>query len=761
MIAEFCAVRLSNVLSDDEVAKLRTYMVGLVVSQTPVPRSDGACNWTVIAKRSGIGERLDATVQKLVASGFEAITRYQRGEKRRQKAEANKQKSRKMDRAAVGLCNDAVRSDGRTGGAGGSRAGRKPRGIVEFPKARWEVETDPPLFADALQMQMLRHGDTAWRLRHALMSADDDFNYKTIQTWIRGTRYPRSVKSLEVIARIERRYRLEPGYFKAKFPHPARSATGFDVGSDIGRAERRRLAWHLPEDFNSLPLAKQKEIVEWVRRVIVSGATDFRRYQSTTGRHRYGIRFGNAGRKKSKRVVENASAEQEFDDQRSDPDLISGIVEAPAALQQEMEDLLRFKTSTLTVIGFKRNGIWAADTAYQRVDHLGLLFGALAAAPNGEVKGFGLPRGHLSFGLLVFPNIWDWYVQWRERRRGFYTRWEVDMLSMALALSRAQTGWIWQHPELLSRVKPVPGLVSQAEIDTARSDWHGFCERFSEHALTRQREIDRIARVHRDPFEPILPILEAPSPLGEYRKIAEEILNRMPDEKVFPLPAAEAVRSFLLIRLGLHLGIRQKNMRELLVCPRGKPPTPERRLEDMKCGEIRWSDCEGGWGVMIPAAAFKNASSSFFGDKPFKLALPDLQGLYSYIEAYLSRHRSVLLADAVDPGTFFVKTVKARSKDAAYDLNSFYNAWRLTIQRYGIYNPYTERGAIVGLLPHGPHSVRDVLATHILKQTGSFEQASYAIQDTPDVVAKHYGRFLPQDKAALAARILNEVWKAE
>ena len=59
-----------------------------------------------------------------------------------------------------------------------------------------------------------------------------------------------------------------------------------------------------------------------------------------------------------------------------------------------------------------------------------------------------------------------------------------------------------------------------------------------------------------------------------------------------------------------------------------------------------------------------------------------------------------------------------------------------------------------------PHNVRDVLATHILKQTGSYEQASYAIQDTPDMVAQHYGRFLPQDKAALAAKILNRVWEA-
>ena len=66
---------------------------------------------------------------------------------------------------------------------------------------------------------------------------------------------------------------------------------------------------------------------------------------------------------------------------------------------------------------------------------------------------------------------------------------------------------------------------------------------------------------------------------------------------------------------------------------------------------------------------------------------------------------------------------------------------------------HTGRGATKGLLPHGPHNLRDVLATHILKQAGSYEQASYAIQDTRDVVQQHHGRFLPQDKAALAAKI--------
>ena len=267
-------------------------------------------------------------------------------------------------------------------------------------------------------------------------------------------------------------------------------------------------------------------------------------------------------------------------------------------------------------------------------------------------------------------------------------------------------------------------------------------------------------RVHRDPFEPIMCVLEAESPLAEYRKITDEIIARMPDERRYPRPAAEAVRSFLLLRLGLHLGLRQKNLRQLRVCPRGPYPTSERRLADMKCGELRWSDRDYGWEVLIPSVAFKNSGSSFFGQKPFRLVLPDLLDLYKYLDAYIDRHRGVLLGGAKDPGTLFVKTVKTTSIDAAYNSTTFYEAWRTVIQRYGIYNSYTGRGAIKGLLPHGPHNLRDILATHILKQTGSYEQASYAIQDTPDVVQQHYGRFLPQDKAALAAKILNQVWEA-
>lgn len=435
-------------------------------------------------------------------------------------------------------------------------------------------------------------------------------------------------------------------------------------------------------------------------------------------------------------------------------------LEAPTLLVRELAELVRFKTATLTRIGVKRNGVWNEQTTAQKVEHLGLMFGALSGDPNSLVRGLGIPAPSLTFAMLVVPAIWDWYLQWREARRGFYTAWEADMLWLSAALTRRETGWLRQNPQIAARLRPITGVIAQQDVDRIQNNWAAACDAGHDHALARSKEITRVARVHRDPFEPIIPILEADSPLGAYRCITAEIICRLPDERRYPKGTAEAVRGFLMLRLGLHLGVRQKNLRQLLFCPRGAAHRTERQLETLRCGELHWSSRDAAWEVLIPSQAFKNANSSFFGRRLFRLLLPDFDDLYAYIDAYISRHRPLLLGSASDPGTFFVKSVKRSSSAASYDQNTFYEAWRLIIQRYGIYNPYTRRGAIKGLLPHGPHNVRDVLATHILKRTGSYEQASYAIQDTPEMAAKHYGRFLPQDKAALAAKILNQAWEA-
>jgi hypothetical protein len=762
-IDAFCELRLSSLLAPDEFTRLKDYLHSLIQSRRSAPRASGATDWSAVAVACGVGAGILLANARQIDPGLDAIARWikenplSHNALKSDASEPPNVSPKREARPAASRVASQVRKQPVTVRSASVSSARTP---AEFPEPLFHTREDPTYFAEALQLQIRRHGETYWTLHRAITGPDDLTDKNTLLSWIEGRRVPRSIESFDVLSRIERRYRLPEGYFKTKLPHPSRSASGFNL-SGIEPAERRRIAWHLPEDFNSLPFQKREEIIDWVRRVIISGSTEYRKFQAAAAKQRYAIRF--PGVSYGGRAPRDGKITVPADDEKTwieDPDLLSGVIDAPPALAMEMADLVRFKTSALTSIGFQRSGVWGEETASQKIEHLGLMFGALAASKDGEVRGYGVPLRQLTFGLLLFPGIWDWYLQWRESRRGFYTAWEVDMLRISLAITKEGTGWLRQHPELLTRVQPIAGLVSHNEIEYAREDWHGACEDFHKHASHRVKEIQRIARVHRDPFEPIMPVLEAASPVGEYRKITEEIIRLMPDEHRYPRSAAEAVRAFLMLRLGLHLGLRQKNLRQLMLCPKGHLPRSERVLEKMKRGELRWSDRERGWEVLIPAAAFKNAHSSFFGDKPFRLVLPDLLGLYDYIDAYVDRHRAVLLRSATDPGTFFVKTVKTTSTDAAYDITSFYEAWRLTIQRYGIYNPYTGRGAIKGLLPHGPHNVRDVLATHILKQTGSYEQASYAIQDTADMVAKHYGRFLPQDKAALAARILNQVWEA-
>ena len=738
MIAEFCKTRLPQILPAIDAEKLQLYLLNLISRRCHPPTDKRGMIWSEIATDAGIDLHLLFTHREAIRPALSAIIR-----------------SLRDDGAVVtlaGHCPPQTRSL--------VKRGPKPKAIEEFPTAISDHWEEPETFSEALSLHARRHGESYWHLFRAVTKPDERQDFSTLRSWMNGAKFPRSLRSFEILKRIERRYRLPDGYFKSKLPHRTRAATGH-VLRDIGVAERRRLAWHLPDDFNQRPDDEQEIIVQWVRSVIISGTTDYRRFQAAAAKQRFALRFPGVSASLGSRI-DQLNVHDEPDCQSTtdvDDEVHRGVANAPPLLASEMASLIRFKTSTLSTLGLQRNGVWGEETAAQKIEHFGLMFGALAAVTNSPIKGHGVSLRHLTFALLVFPSVWDWYLQWRESRRGFYTSWEVDMLRVGLALTRQETGWLRQSGHLAKRLRPIAGLASLDDIGRARSDWSATCDAFFKYATGRARELQRIVRVHRDPFEPIMPVLEAQSPVGEYRKITEEILRTMPDSRRYPRATAEAVRSFLMLRLGLHLGLRQKNLRQLMLCPRGTPQRTEKHLTDIKRGELRWSDRDGGWEVLIPAVAFKNSTSSYFGNKPFRLVLPNKGDLYAHLEAYIDSHRAALLAGATDPGTLFVKTVKVTTADAAYCQNTFYEAWRLTIQRYGIYNPFTGRGAIKGLLPHGPHNVRDVLATHILKQTGSYEQASYAIQDTPDMVAKHYGRFLPQDKAALAAKILNQAWE--
>jgi hypothetical protein len=515
------------------------------------------------------------------------------------------------------------------------------------------------------------------------------------------------------------------------------------------------IRWHIPPDFDSRSEAERQQIIDWLRANILPGNTEYGQYVHQAAHLKYALVFPtlahSLGGHKLKRTPSGRSRAVQKAMTARNP-------RAPERLAKEISDLAKFNTALLPPIGYLRRRMWRHPTMRSAVRRCGSVFGLVAAPREGKVGGLGASMDKLTVGLLVFPALWDWYLNWHLEHRGFFTNSEQLALHTAKILARPKTGWLRQHPELATKLKPIDELITADDIRKARSDWGAACDTAFEYARGRKLELNTLIRGHRDPSIPILPVLSSNSPLREYKKIGDEILRWVPDEARWPSQASSHIRTYLVFRFALHLGIRSRNLRELLLCMPGKQHRSLRALERLRRGELRWKVNDCTWEVVIPAAAFKNGHSSFFRGRPFQMTLPDLQGLYGWIKRYIEIDRPRLLEGYADPGTFFVRAHRD-GVGPDYDEHSFSKMWITYILRYGIYNPYTNRGAIRGLLGHGPHAVRSVLATHILKKTGSYELASYAIQDTVKEVMKRYGRFLPHEKLALSANELNKVWR--
>ncbi|WP_238320115.1 hypothetical protein [Sphingobium sp. YBL2] len=217
---------------------------------------------------------------------------------------------------------------------------------MERPVPSFTAWVDPPSFREALVLHLRRFSESYYQLHRSIIRPGEKLDRATLQSWVEGRRSPRSAASLEILARIERRYDLPLGYFKAKLPNPARAPSGLMV-KDMPRAEQRRLAWHLPDDFNSRPLKEQSKILDWVQNVVISGATEYRRFQAQAMKLRYAIRFPSlTGTKRTAWLPSEDACD--FDDQADHV----GIVDAPPRLVSELTELVRFKTATLTDIGF-------------------------------------------------------------------------------------------------------------------------------------------------------------------------------------------------------------------------------------------------------------------------------------------------------------------------------------------------------------------------------------------------------------------------
>lgn len=549
-----------------------------------------------------------------------------------------------------------------------------------------------------------------------------------------------SRNAINALAAIENALHLTSGELTGLYRARHTISRSFqNIPLQLSRHVRGQMLRHLPEDYDTRPEAERKEIAQWVLNNILRPPSDYREYMQGPGRERYGLWFPGFGRQ----------ARERSNKRRASPQLI-----------QEMRDLVDHMTAPWLDPDALRREQWAAPTAATNVDTLSRFLGALSSGTRTRVPGLGFDPGRLSLAILASKHVINWYLGWSHARRGFTTKSEKTFLICASCLLNPDTGWLVQRPYLASRLTLLPRFVTQTLISNARADWRSVLADAHAYCMEQMAKVDDEALKHRNPFEAINVVLDHDRPLDEYLKIATEIKLCMNEVRGNPLKEAVAFRDYLMISIAAICGFRQKNLRELIFKKKGEEPSSELNLQLLKRAELRF---EGGkWVIFAPWQAFKNGKSDFFDRQALKIVIPNRGGLYKDIALYIEHYRPIIMKEWGEDGReFFVVPRFGGAKSCTYTVEGFRQNWVRIITTYGIFNPYTGRGAIKGLLPHGPHSIRDVLATHVLRTTGSFEQAAYAIQDSIEMVKKHYGKYGPGNKHARVAPLLAAVWGDE
>jgi transcriptional regulator with XRE-family HTH domain len=268
-----------------------------------------------------------------------------------------------------------------------------------------------------------------------------------------------------------------------------------------------------------------------------------------------------------------------------------------------------------------------------------------------------------------------------------------------------------------------------------------------------------------DGYHAVEPLLETPEPLrwvlDGIRLMLRDAAGRVGDLLAPQIPTAKSeagealalYRDVVLFWLMAAHPLRARHFYEAYL------DTNEFRDEDFTPGRGHMGRAGGGYYLAYRKSEFKNARSQVFQS--------------------LQDHDLVMfpLDDPEHP--FMTLEVEGRS----YSLNGLFHVYLHQIhphlvKRFGRTGPllplfpgadmkrkhaYIVRtrsayvAAVPGvpqkLLPFGPHSIRHVVATEIVKRTGSFEAAANVLLDSIDMVVRHYARFAPRDRYSHGWRV--------
>ncbi len=317
--------------------------------------------------------------------------------------------------------------------------------------------------------------------------------------------------------------------------------------------------------------------------------------------------------------------------------------------------------------------------------------------------GLALDSDHaLTMANLAREDYVESYVNWRMARSdGAAHDGIFRLLKFVSSLCNPVMGYLTQHRE---RYTAAVGAAS------SETDWLAMCTDAHKFAKSFHDDLLEDAAPSRSSLEPIRAVLALPNPLDA---IADAVM-RLDADRPTTGGANEAVwaRDRLLLKLLASNPLRDKNVRLLTYRSDGT-------------GHLRKVD--GTWRIAIPRKDFKNARGAA---RHRQYDMPVRKEVWADIERYLRDYRPML--DAGDSPYVFVSS---RRGDGPLPMRGLRRRFEILTRRY-----------LSGCAGVGPHAIRHIVATSILKQRpNDWAAAAWALHDLEETVRTHYAHLASDD----------------
>jgi hypothetical protein len=525
-----------------------------------------------------------------------------------------------------------------------------------------------------------------------------DIRPQTLINYAAGRRNP-DPRNKHKIARVEEITNLTPGSLVSRIKSK--------------RAGRGRLpASTYPEKLRGKEHARLRGEISRLLPADIAAMEEKQRHQVIWGAH------DNVMKRKSVRRRRGALLKMPY-----------ALKQFPPKLEADFTALAKHKEAAVPMPGMLQGHRWKPGTTQRRRDQISYLAGFLTSDAAGDRK---IALKAIDLTLFCDPENAQAYHVFKTGRgastesNAGITGTDADLMTFAASLFGTD-GWMRQSRDFTKR----------AGLNVA--GWQKRCDEIE----GRYRKLDKDLRKNvvngKEPFENVLPILDMKNPMAAVNLLIRGLQDDVDKMKEDAAKLPQSLQDLVWTQIQALAGLRPATWKDLTWAPDNS-------------GHLRRDD--RGWYLDIPKAFFKNEKGKAL-EADFYRRLPDQAGLYRNLDRYLRSARYVL-TDGMKTRLLFIYGRKNLELDGSnraapgkrttrFYENALAVRVRAFTKRHLAWNEATGTG-IKGIVEFGPTAFRHILATAILKSTGSFTIAADAIADSEQTARKYYTRFEPSDR---------------